>query len=108
MLAAAPATEDRILELFRLALGIAGSNNVVPPQLVQYFNKVLSQARALDKDPTVQPTEVLPESVQLALDLRERAALRDAVTEIRSLSDLTPARAADVLRRLEEVGAPRD
>ena len=105
MLAAVPAPEARILELFRLTLGISLTERAVPDQLIQYFNRVLAQARALDRDPTGHLNEILPEAVQLALDIRERDSLRQAVTEIESFSDLTPTKAADVLRQLEEFGA---
>jgi hypothetical protein len=105
MLAATPAPEARILELFRLALGIAHSNRAVPDRLVEYFNTVLSQARLLDSDPTATLDRVMPEAIQLALDLRERAELRQAVEDIASFQDVTPTKAAAVLRHLEEISA---
>ena len=106
MLAAAPAPEARMLELFRLALGIANSNRVVPEKLIDYFNTVLAQARALDNDPQATVDAVMPEAIQLALDIRDRAELRKAVKDIKSFHDITPTKAADVLRHLEEIGAP--
>jgi hypothetical protein len=105
MLAAAPAPEARMLELFRLALGIAHARRTVPDQLIEYFNTILSQARELDRDPTTRLDSVMPEAIQLALDLRVRSELRRAVSGINSFNDVTPTNAADVLRHLEEMSA---
>ncbi len=103
MLAAAP--ESRVLELFRLALIIAQSNRTVPDQLINYFNTVLSQARALDDNPTSKISAIMPEAIQLALDIRQRDELRQALQGVRSFSDITPTLATDFLRNLEELGA---
>jgi len=87
--------------MFRLALAIANSNDPVPDALADYFTRVLSQARDLDRDPSITMESVLPEAIQLALDLRERDGLRDAVEGIQSLKTVSPSQAAEVLRRLE-------
>jgi hypothetical protein len=105
MLAAAAAPEARILQLFRLALDIAVAESTVPAQLIEYFNRVLSQARALDRDPSSKVESVMPEAIQLALDIRERAELRQAVSDIQSFNDVSPNKAAEVLRQLEALGA---
>ncbi len=71
MLAAIPADEARILEMFRLALMVANSRAAVSEALSEYFSKVLSQARNLDRDPGARIRPVLPEAIQLALDFRD-------------------------------------
>jgi hypothetical protein len=106
MLAAVPAPEARVLELFRLALAIAQSEKPVPERLAAYFQMVLAQARQLANDPTIRLDSAMPEAIQLALDIRERADLRSAVQDIDSMENVTPSKAAAVLRHLEEMSAP--
>ncbi len=108
MLAALPAPEARTLELFRLALLIAQLKERVPDELAAYFDRVLSQARVLERDPTARLESVMPEAVQLALDLRARNGLRLAVEDITSMTNVTPTKATDVLRHLEEMSASRN
>lgn len=105
MLAAAPAPEAQLLEIFRLALGLAKSQERIPQQLAAYFEKVLAQARQLESDPTSKLDTVMPEAVQLAVNLREREGLRLAVKDIGSMHSVTPSKAADVLRHLEAMSA---
>jgi hypothetical protein len=105
LLAAIPAPEAKALELFRLALTIMRDSQRVSPQLSAYFDEVLRQARALDQDPTAKVQSLLPEAIQLALDLRERSKLRTSIENLPALVDVSPAKAGDVLRHLEESGA---
>jgi hypothetical protein len=102
MLAAIPAEETRVLQLFELALRLVGSGSQkVPDQLKTYFDTVLEQARRLANDPTAVSGTILPEAIQLAIDLRDVEELRNAVDNLSSLAAITPERANAILVSLE-------
>lgn len=105
MLAAVPAEDARILEVFRLALAMVGQGKSdIPPQLVSYFDTVLEQARRLSIDPKSVSSPIMPEAIQLALELRGKP-FRDAVGDITTLSAVSPSQANEVLSSLERLVA---
>jgi hypothetical protein len=106
MLAAAPAEDARILEVFRLALAMVGQGKSdIPPQLVSYFDTVLEQARRLSTDPKSVSSPIMPEAIQLALELRDFKSFRDAVDGITTLSAVSPSQANEVLSSWERLVA---
>jgi hypothetical protein len=107
MLAAAPSPDTEALELFHLALRLLRQGRGrVPPQLAKHVNAVLLQARALADDPRTAKGQLLPEAIQLALQLRTTAQLRDDIHDIADIGSLTPEQASRILLSLERQGAP--
>ncbi|WP_157861920.1 hypothetical protein [Methylobacterium sp. Leaf361] len=107
MLAAAPAEETRVLALFQLALRlIRQGQGGVPPELERYFNSVLAQARSLSNDPRAVQGQLLPEAIQLALDIRDLDGLKDEIEGAHDASTVSPALADRILMRLERRVAP--
>jgi hypothetical protein len=109
MLAAVPAQETRNLELFQLALRLVEQGRAdIPAQLATYFDTVLKQALLLAKDPTAVSGKILPESIQLALELKKVSILRSAVDEANTLSAISRERAKIILESLERHVATSD
>ena len=73
----------------------------VPPPLASYFDKVLEQARRLAKEPTAAQSGILPEAVQLALDIRDVSAFREAIDDVQSIKTMKPEQAQKALASLE-------
>ena len=102
MLAAVPTEQTRVLELFSLALSMVGAGRRdIPLPLASYFNNVLEQARRLASEPAAVHGQILPEAIQLALDLRNVAAIRDAMNGVRSIDMISPEQAQKALESLE-------
>jgi hypothetical protein len=101
MLAAMPAEDDRILEMFRLALCLVSHNQSAPDQLKTYFAKVLAQARSLSKDPKSVDEQLMPEAIQLAVELDMLKDLRTAIAGVTELSALSATKAATILESME-------
>lgn len=102
MLAAMPSENSRRLELFRLALVLIDRGNPsIPPPLSRHFDEVLHQARVLSDDPNAISPDVTPQAVQLANDLRVYEGLRDALSGVDTIGDVSQSVAHKVLRNLE-------
>jgi hypothetical protein len=71
----------------------------IPPGLIQHFNAILRQARALAEDPNSVKGQISPEAIQLALRLRERD-LKEVFQNVPDLSSLTPEKAGEILSTL--------
>ena len=99
MLAASSSEQDRVLELFDLALRLVQRSGPIPPGLIQHFNAILRQARALAEDPNSVKGQISPEAIQLALRLRERD-LKEVFQNVPDLSSLTPEKAGEILSTL--------
>lgn len=106
MLAAVPAEQTQILELFNLALSMVGSGKSdIPGPLASYFDKVLEQARRLADEPTAVHGEILPEAIQLALDIRNVSGFRDALNGVEGIATMSPEQAQRVLASQERLVA---
>jgi hypothetical protein len=105
MLAAAPAEQTRNLQLFNLALSIVGSGSNIPAPLATYFDEVLRQARDLASNPAEKHGSVLPEAIQIALDLRSDSSLAEALSRVRSIAEMKPEEAQKVMLSLERLFA---
>ncbi|RWB19925.1 MAG: hypothetical protein EOQ40_17485 [Mesorhizobium sp.] len=109
MLAAMPSETSRRLELFRLALSLIDrGKSEIPSPLSVHFDDVLHQARKLSDDPNAISPGIKPQAVQLANELRIYVGLRDALTGINSIGDVSQAIARQVLRNLEPGIASQD
>jgi len=102
MLAATPSQESRVLTLFQLALRLVGqSEQPISPEMHTYFNRVLHQAKALNQDPSSITGGLLPEAIQLALNMRELEELRGVLSDADDLASVSPALADSILNNLE-------
>jgi hypothetical protein len=102
MLAAVPSDESRTLELFDLALRLVSERGVVSAQLIDHFNKVLRQAKALAEEPNAVREALSPQAIQLACRIREVAELRRAIEPINDITSISPELASTLLTSLEE------
>lgn len=106
MLAAVPAEQARILEMFNLALAMASSaQRNIPAPLASYFDKVLAQARQLLIAPDAIQDAVLPEAIQLALEIRSDEDIRSAMQQVSSITQISPEQAKQALASLERAVA---
>ncbi|MQW89126.1 hypothetical protein [Sinorhizobium saheli] len=102
MLAAMPSETSRRLELFRLALVLIDrGSQEVPLTLSRHFDDVLHQARRLADNSRAISPEMTPQAVQLANELRAYDGLRDALSGVNSIKDVSQATAHRVLRNME-------
>jgi hypothetical protein len=106
MLAAVPTDESRILELFNLALKIRLEQRELSPDLKDYFNSILRQAKELANNPRSISGNISPEAIQLARQLQETNALRDAVLNVSDIGGVSPAVADRILANLSTRVAP--
>jgi len=103
MLAAAPSPQSDSLELIRLALSMVRSNEPnIPESLITYFAQVLEQARVLAGDPSKAEGQVLPEAIDLALEIRSVKEFSDELEKVKSIDKLTPDIARKLLSVMEE------
>lgn len=100
MFSAMPSERTRRLEFFRLALVLVDRHADLPPSLSAHFDQVLRQARLLVVDPQAVTPDVPPQAIHLAIDLLREGALRDALSGIERISDVSPEVAHEVLRNL--------
>ncbi|UXT60620.1 hypothetical protein FY134_23170 (plasmid) [Agrobacterium fabrum] len=102
MLAAMPSENSRRLELFRLALILINrGSKEIPRPLSLHFDDVLHQARILSDNPKAITPKVTPQAVQLATDFMVYEGLREALTGVNSLGDVSQDVAHKVLQNLE-------
>lgn len=101
MLAAMPAEDTRTLDMFRLALSLVSHEKPAPDQLKTYFESVLSQARALRENPNSAEGPLMPEAIQLAVELDAWDDFRAAVDQITELDSVTAEQAGRILGSLE-------
>lgn len=103
MLAATPSTRQNPLELVRLALSMveAGERDI-PESLKKYFLAVLSQARTLAKDPPEAHGELLPEAIELALEIRTMKEFSEEIDRIETVDKISPDVAKKLLSAMEQ------
>lgn len=103
MLAAAPSPQSDSLELIRLALSMVRSGEPnIPDSLKIYFSTVIEQARTLAGDPSSVQGEVLPEAIDLALEIRSVKEFSDEIERIESVDTLSPGVATKLLSVMEK------
>lgn len=91
MLAAFPERSGSSLDLVTLVLSmIAKNGQTVPQQLKTLLVNVISEAKALAQDPKRQGTVRYPESILLALEMRDEADLADSVMHVTNFESIGP------------------
>lgn len=102
MLAAVPNRSGNSLDLFRLVLSmVATDNQGVPPQLKDLLVGVIDEAKELAQDPQRRASVEFPESILLALEMREEQDLATTVREITTFDSIRPELANRVLSLME-------
>ncbi len=103
MLAAAPSQQRDSLELIRLALSMVrnGEPNI-PKSLTEYFSTVLQQAKALALDPSQPQAELLPEAIDLALEIQSVKEFSDELKKVESIDKIPPGIAKKLLIVMEK------
>ena len=100
MLAAAPAQSGRSLDLFVLALTLATHRDTPSATLVDHFNRTLTQARDVLRNPGSISAEISNEAVQLALEISSDPQVRDSLEHVNSFDQVTPEVARDLLKEM--------
>jgi hypothetical protein len=102
MLAAAPKRQDKSLDLFCLALTlICKKEDNIPASLKTYFEEVVSQARVLARDPTQVQGRIMPEAIQLALEMRRAKQFSTQIEGVNGVDSVTPEIAGNILSAVE-------
>lgn len=102
MLCAVPETATNSLEMVRLVFRmIAKSEQPVPEKLRDMVVDVIGEARELSKNPTQGRALRHPESVLLALEMRNLQDLAISLDEITDAAKLRPEIASRVLGLME-------
>lgn len=99
MLIAAKCTREA--ELFKTALSLAASGSIVPNEIKDYFASVLMQAKELVRHPESVKPDILPEAIDLALEIKNVEALSDSLQSVEKLDSLTVVQASEILRKME-------
>ena len=102
MFVAARNEEDRASSLLQLALGLVVDQAERSAELTDYLNEVVRQALALRADPAGVVAPILPEAIDLALEMVTREQLADALGELNQAPALDPALAKRVLDVMSE------
>lgn len=104
MLAAVP-RDARVLELVKLALSLLSHNQRVPDSLQDHLNKVLRQAKGLATDRKEVYPDLLPEAIDLALEIKMDARLAQELEQISSLQGINAETATRLLSAMRNVSA---
>jgi hypothetical protein len=102
MLAAAQKSSTSA-NLFRLALTLSSRAQEPPPPLVDFFDKVLVQAKVLSVRPYECDNDIITEAIDVAFAIRYNEHFSKGLDEIGSFRALTPAQAEALLKSLEEI-----
>jgi len=99
MLIAAKFTREA--ELFKTVLSLTASGEKVPDDIKAYFALILKQAKELVRHPESIKSDVLPESIDLALDLLKFEGLSDNLSPIDQVENLSGEQATVILKKME-------
>ncbi len=103
MLAATQDQQRDSLELVRLALSMVQSGDKkIPESLKDYFSKVLQQARVLAADPSKTEEDILPEAIDLALEIRSVEEFSRELKNVEDVDNLAPEIAGKLLFAMEK------
>lgn len=102
MLAAAP-EKSRSLELVKLVLLLVSENEegTIPAGLKDEFIRIIEQARQLAVDPQTPQEKVIPESIDLALEMQAIGSVSDAIKQVTDFDAITPLVADKLLSAME-------
>ena len=99
---AATASYPQTLELFRLVLSLQSSHyEDIPDSLEERFNLVLTQAKQLAQAPDSARDGMLPESVDLALEILSTDNLAENIAKASSLGTMSPKLARRILQEMD-------
>lgn len=108
MLAATP-QNSQSLELVKLVLSLISSgNDQIPEPLKQHASLVFSQAKSLAEKPSSVTVDILPESINLALEMRLIDELSKEMEEVSDIESITPALANRLLTTMESRSVYKD
>ena len=94
-------TYPETLELFRLVLSLQSSHyEDIPYPLEERFNLVLTQAKQLAKSPGETAQGMLPESMDLALEILSMNNLAKNIAKASSLGSMSPNLAKRILTEM--------
>jgi len=101
MLAAAARCPET-LELFKLVLSLQSSHyEDIPVSLEERFNLMLTQAKQLAKSPGKTVDGMLPESIDLALEILSMNNLAENIAKASSLGSMSPNLARRILQEMD-------
>jgi hypothetical protein len=110
MLAAVSKEQARTLDLFQAVLAFVtlGRSAEIPERVRNHFDAVVGQAKALVADPFSVTGTVMPEAIELALELRQWPDLSSVINNVVSVDTLNPDKARLILNTLEQHVAASD
>jgi hypothetical protein len=109
MLAATSPREGQRIEQLLFALSLIGrGDTAVPAALREYLQTVLHQAKELAANPAQAGGPLLPEAIQLALEMRKREALSSQMQSVKDESAVTADDANKLLAAVEEALVRQD
>jgi hypothetical protein len=106
MLAATSIDRDQSPAPLHVALRILSSERRLPEKLSTYVRDVFRQALQIMAHPESINAQTLPEAIQLAVDLKESAELRDALDSVGN-GTISAKTAQDILAAERRFAAPR-
>ena len=105
MLAAAPGN-NQTLELVRLVLSLVEHENAtISDELKVHTISVIQQAAELTANPADFHGNLMPEAVELAVEMKAAAGLADELANVTSFEKLQPELAKKMLQQMERYAA---
>jgi len=99
---ATPAVEQNGFDLFCLGLTMIGRGDTdMPAPLKAHLVAVITQAMTLAENPDRIEGALLPEAIQLALEIRDGGQLSAIIKKLGSPQSITPALANEILHDVE-------
>lgn len=92
------------LETFEVSLNLMASNTAeLPTSLQRYVMDVITQAKSLSQDPnmSLRATDILPEAIILALEMKVRNILAIEINKITNFESINSELAFKLLSQLE-------
>lgn len=100
MLAAAPINSQG-LGLLRLILTVVSEKSGnIPESLQAHLLTVIDQAKLLNADPTAIKQTILPESIELALEMKVEKGLANELESITTFDTIGSERAVRILKEI--------
>lgn len=99
MFAAAKTSHES--ELFKLALELIASKELLPSSLIDHVNSILSQAKKIADTPENLSNDSLPEAIDLAVGIISKPSLSKGIREIDSVNNISPSIASTILKEME-------
>lgn len=105
MLAAAPRS-NQALELLRLVFSLVEQRNAtISDELKGHTMSVIRQAAELSSNPGAFHGQLMPEAVELAVEMTSAAELADELAQVTTFEKLQPELVKRVLQQMEQYSA---